>query len=150
MPIAYNEYPPYMFFIEKSRKLFQNYLEILLLNKITVFLNFLNYIGIRHGFSCINIHQVPWEVLKTEAEGHGFQHLLRDLANVNALKNHVPLLLLHKTENICYISCYFLYYFVSPFHQCLANIISTDYASSRAGQYTSCNGSKSVAPVRSF
>ena len=43
-------------------------------------------IGIKHGFSCINIHQVPWEVLKTEAEGRGFQHLPRDLANVNALK----------------------------------------------------------------
>ena len=25
-------------------------------------------IGIKHGFSCINIRQVPWEVLKTEAE----------------------------------------------------------------------------------
>ena len=37
-----------------------------------------------------------WEVLKTEAEGRGFQHLPRDLANVNALKNHVRLLLLHK------------------------------------------------------
>ena len=46
-------------------------------------------IGIKHGFSCINIRQVPWEVLKTEAEGRGFQHLPRDLANVNALKNHV-------------------------------------------------------------
>ena len=63
-------------------------------------------IGITHGFSCINIRQVPWEVfkteaecinirqvpwevLKTEAEGRGFQHLPRDLANVNALKNHV-------------------------------------------------------------
>ena len=46
-------------------------------------------IGIKHGFSCINIRQVPWEVLKTEAEGHGFQYLPRDLANVNALKNHV-------------------------------------------------------------
>ena len=29
------------------------------------------------------------------------------------------------TENICYISCYFLHYFVSPFHWCLANAIST-------------------------
>ena len=38
------------------------------------------------AFTCINIRQVPWEVLKTEAGGHGFQHLLRDLANVNALK----------------------------------------------------------------
>ena len=53
-------------------------------------------IGIKHGFSCINIRQVPWEVLKTEAEGCGFQHLPRDLANVNALKNHVRSLLLHK------------------------------------------------------
>ena len=53
-------------------------------------------IGIKHGFSCINIRQVPWEVLKTEAEGRGFQHLPRDLANINALKNHVRSLLLHK------------------------------------------------------
>ena len=53
-------------------------------------------IGIKHGFSYINIRQVPWEVLKTEAEGRGFQHLPRDLVNVNALKNHVRSLLLHK------------------------------------------------------
>ena len=52
-------------------------------------------IGIKHGFSFINIRQVPWEVLKTEAEGRGFQHLPRDLANINALKNHVRSLL-HK------------------------------------------------------
>ena len=55
-----------------------------------------------------------------------------------------------KTENICYISLYFLHYFVSPFHRCLANAFSTDYARSRAGQYTSRNGSKFVAPVRSY
>ena len=54
-----------------------------------------NNIGIKHGFSCINIRQVTWEVLKTEAEGRGFQHLIRDLANVIALKNHVRSLLLH-------------------------------------------------------
>ena len=53
-------------------------------------------IGIKHVFSCINIRQVPLEVLKTEAEGRGFQHLPRDLANVNALKKHVRSLLLHK------------------------------------------------------
>ena len=35
-------------------------------------------------FQCINIRQVPWEVLKTAA--FGFQHLPRDLANVNAWK----------------------------------------------------------------
>ena len=55
-----------------------------------------NIIGIKHGFLCINICQVPWKVLKTEAEGRGFQHLPRDLADVNALKNHVRSLLLHK------------------------------------------------------
>ena len=45
-------------------------------------------IGIKHGFSCINICQVPREVLKTETGGRGFQHLPGDLANVNALKNY--------------------------------------------------------------
>ena len=43
-----------------------------------------------------DIRQVPWEVLKTAAEGRDFQHLPRDLANVNALKNHVRSLLLLK------------------------------------------------------
>ena len=37
-------------------------------------------------FQCINIHQVPWEVLKTVASGLDFQHLPRNLANVNACK----------------------------------------------------------------
>ena len=36
------------------------------------------------------------EVLKTEDGGRGFQHLLRDLAIVNAFENHVQFLLLHK------------------------------------------------------
>ena len=67
-------------------------------------------IGIKHGFSCINIRQVPREVLKTKAE----------------------------TENICYISRYFLRYFVLPFHRCLVKAICTDYARPRAEQYTSC------------
>ena len=47
-------------------------------------------------FSCIEIREVPREVLKTKAGGRGFQHLPRDLATVNALKNHVRSLLLHK------------------------------------------------------
>ena len=101
-------------------------------------------------FQCINIPQVPWEVLKSEAEGRGFQHLPRDLANVNALKNMFDRYYCIKTENICYISRYFLHCFVSPFHRCLAYVISRDYARSRAGQYTSHNGSKSVAPVPSY
>ena len=37
-------------------------------------------------FQCINIRQVPKEVLKTATSGLGFQHLPRDLANVNAWK----------------------------------------------------------------
>ena len=40
-------------------------------------------IGIKHDFSFINIRKVPREVLKTEGEVLGFQHLPRDLANVN-------------------------------------------------------------------
>ena len=107
-------------------------------------------IGIKHGFSRINIRQVPWEVLKTEAEGRGFQHLPRDLANVNALKKHVRSLLLQKTENISNIFRYFLHYFVLPFHRCRANAISTYCARSGAGQYISRDGSNSVAPVRSY
>ena len=38
-------------------------------------------------FQCINIRQVPREVLKTAASSRGFQHLPRDLANVNAWKS---------------------------------------------------------------
>ena len=46
-------------------------------------------IGIKHVFSCINVCQVPRELLKTEATGLGFQQLPRDLANVNAWENNV-------------------------------------------------------------
>ena len=42
--------------------------------------------AIEHVFQCINIRQVPWEVLKTAASSLGFQQLPRDLANVIALK----------------------------------------------------------------
>ena len=51
-------------------------------------------------FQCINICQVPWEVLKTEVSGLGFQHLSRDLVNVNAWKSmfdpYIAALLLQK------------------------------------------------------
>ena len=70
-------------------------------------------IGIKHGFSCINSRQVPWEMLKTEAKGPGFQHLQRDLVNVNALKNHVWSLLLHKNWkhllHFAFFSCSILF-----------------------------------------
>ena len=45
-------------------------------------------IAIEHVlFQCINIRQVLREVFKTAASGLGFQHLPRDLGNVNAWKN---------------------------------------------------------------
>ena len=53
-----------------------------------------------------------------------------------------------KTENICYISSYFLHYFITSFHRCLANVISTDYARSRTGQYTSSLGGSVGCAVR--
>ena len=64
-------------------------------------------------FPCINIRQVPREVLKTEAGGRGFQHLPRNLANVNAFENHVRSLLLHKKlktlATFCVIPCMILF-----------------------------------------
>ena len=101
-------------------------------------------------FSCINIHQVPREVLKTEAGGRGFQHLPRDLANINALKNHVRSLLLHINWKHLLHFALFLALFCFAFYRCLANAISTDYARSKARQYTSRNDSKYVAPVRPY
>ena len=40
----------------------------------------------KHGFSCVNICQVIWKILTKEGKPRGFQHLQRDVANVNALK----------------------------------------------------------------
>ena len=82
-------------------------------------------IGIKHGFSRINIRQVPWEMLKTEAEGvfntsQGTWRMLMHWKNMFDRYHCI------KTENVCYISRYFLHYFVSPFHRCLTNLISTD------------------------
>ena len=71
---------------------FKNRSQMHRLNIVQLSLN----IGIKHGFSCINIRQVLLEVLKTEAKGCCFQHLPRDLAIVKALKNHVRSLLLYK------------------------------------------------------
>ena len=60
-----------------------------LLNLLTLFSGCDYNIGIKHVFPCINVCQVPRELLKTEAEGRGFQQHPRDLANVNALENNV-------------------------------------------------------------
>ena len=66
-------------------------------------------IGIKHDFPFINIRKVPREMLKTEGEARGFQHLPRDLAPINEWQSHVWSLLLHKFkentpkkwENVC-------------------------------------------------
>ena len=103
---------------------------------------FLIIIGIKHGFSWINICQVPAAAV--------FNTSLWIWRMLMHWKTMFDCYYCIKTENICYILRYFLHYFVSPFHRCLANAISTDYARSRAVQYTSHNGSQSVAPVRSY
>ena len=52
--------------------------------------------------SFINIRKVPRKMLKTEGEVLGFQHLPRDLANVNALGfQHLARLLIN--GNSCLI-----------------------------------------------
>ena len=63
-----------------------------------------NNIRIKHSFSCINIRQVPWEVLKTEAEGTW--RMLMHWKNIFYRYYCI------KTENICYIciiSCTILF-----------------------------------------
>ena len=80
-------------------------------------------------FQFINIRQVRWEVLKTAAFGLGFQHIPRDLANVNAWKTmfdtYIALVSLHLT-----IPHLFLFRFlgksmlrdcVFSFHFCIVN-----------------------------
>ena len=96
-------------------------------------------------FSCINIRQVLWK-----PPASVFNTSLRTWRMLMHWKTMFDCYYCIKTENICYISRYFLHYFVSPFHQCIANAISMDYARSRSGQYTSRDGSNSVAPVQAY
>ena len=53
-------------------------------------------------FKSTNIRQVPREVLKIAASGLGFQHLLRDLANVNAWKTIFDPYIAAQKRNINY------------------------------------------------
>ena len=77
-------------------------------------------IGIKHDFPFINICKVPREVLKTEDETRAFQHLPRDLANVNEWQNHVWSLLLHKfKENTPKIEKMFAHFILQPNHHFL-------------------------------
>ena len=107
-------------------------------------------IRIKHVFSCINICQVPRRFWKPWPKATVFNTSLRNWRMLMHWKTMFDRYYYIKTENICYISRYLLHYFVSPFHRYLTNVISTDFTRSRAGQYTSRNGSKSVAPVKSY
>ena len=61
-------------------------------------------------FQCINIRQAPWEVLKTAASGLGFQHLPRNLANVNAWKTMFdPFNIKYTFKNMLSFWSYFLW-----------------------------------------
>ena len=79
-----------------------------------------NNIGIKHDFPFINILKVPREVLKTEGEARGFQHLQRDFAIVNEWQNHVWSLSLHKfKENTPKIEKMFAHFILQPYHHFL-------------------------------
>ena len=83
-------------------------------------------IVIKHGFSCINICQVPREVLKTEAMVFNTsQRTWRMLMHWKTMFDSYYCI---KSENICYISRYILHFFVSHFHWCLEKVISMDCA----------------------
>ena len=94
-------------------------------------------IGIEHDFPFINIRKVPREVLKTSGEGPdggvenlgrrsrwrcwkprlGFQHLPRDLMNVNEWQNHVWSLLLHKSnKNTAKMEKIIAHFILQPYH----------------------------------
>ena len=80
-----------------------------------------------------NIFQGTWQM---------FMHWKSMFDRYYCIKKGKKCYMLHATMR------YFLHYFVSPFHWCLVNAISTNCAHSRAGYYTSRDGSNSVAPVQ--
>ena len=51
--------------------------------------SFYAIIAIKHGFQGINIRQVPWEVLKTEAFSLGFSTPPTGPGECICMKNHV-------------------------------------------------------------
>ena len=72
-----------------------------------------NTIGIRHGSSCTNIWQVPWEVLRIEAAVFNISQVTwRMLIHWKTMFNRYNCI---KTENIWYISRYFLHLFCFAF-----------------------------------
>ena len=90
-------------------------------------------IGIKLDFPFINIRKAPREVLKTEGEARGFQHLPRDLANVNEWQNHIWLLLMHKfKENTPKFEKMFAHFILQPYHHFLTRAHFLQISSIRA------------------
>ena len=106
-------------------------------------------IGIKHGFSLTFAWSRGrcWKHTPEAAVFNTSQGTWRVLMHWKTMFDRYYCI---KIENICYFSRYFFHYFVSPFHRYLANVISTDYAPSRAGQYTSRNGSKYMTPIWAY
>ena len=86
-------------------------------------------IGIKHGFSFIDIRHCKsrGRCWKPRPPGSVFNTFLGTWRMLIHWKTMFDCYYCLKTKkNICYILRYFLHYFVSPFHQCLANAVSTD------------------------
>ena len=79
-------------------------------------------IGIEHGFACRFCGRC-WKLRPEAAVFNSSQGTCRMLMHWKTMFDRYYCI---KTENICYISHYFLHYFVLPFHRCLANVISMD------------------------
>ena len=108
------------------------------------------YIGIKHVFHALTFARSRGSCWKPRPSASVFntsQGTWHMLMHWKTMFNRYYCV---KTEHICYISRYFLHYFVSLFHRCRANAIATYYSCSRAGQYTSRDGSNSVVPVRAY
>ena len=64
----------------------QNCDEVIFVIFFSIVVEFMQWQRANIIFQCINVCQVPREMLKTSAFGLGFQHHPWDLANVNAWK----------------------------------------------------------------
>ena len=107
-------------------------------------------IEIKHGFHALTFASSRGRCWKPRPKAEG-QHLTRDLENVNALKNHVRSLLLHKNwKHLLNFALFFALFCFAFSQMSRESNFRGLYARSRTGQYTSRNGSKSVAPVRSY
>ena len=62
---------------------------------------------------CINIRQVSWEVLKAAASSLGFQHLPRNLENLNAWKTMFDSHIIHLANKLPFFTVNDIYTYLS-------------------------------------